>query len=132
MLTNQEIARVDQSIEEVLPKKRTSEDLEKRITLLVDLLVHIHTECKPVEDDPDQWHFHKCSSVALMHIFMEKHGIDPLMIVWERARQILGETLMLDPTILNALIFRTSHEQISQIHHLDRYSPNEMAIHILW
>ena len=85
-------------------KKRTSEDLEKRITLLVDLLVHIHTECKTVEDDPDQWHFHKCSSVALMHIFMEKHGIDPLMTVLERSRQILGETLMIDPTILNALI----------------------------
>ena len=72
MLTSQEIARVDQYIEEVLLQKRTKEDLEKRITLLVDLLVHIHTECKTVEDDPDQWHFHKCSSVALMHIFMEK------------------------------------------------------------
>ena len=80
-----------------------STDLEKRIALLVDLLVHIHTECKTIEDDPDQWHFHKCSSVALMHIFMEKHGIDTLMIVLERARQTLGETLMLDPTILNAL-----------------------------
>ena len=81
-----------------------STDLEKRIALLVDLLVHIHTECKAIEDDPDLWHFHKCSSVALMHIFMEKHGIDPLMIVLERARQTLGETLMLDPTILNALM----------------------------
>ena len=80
-----------------------STDLEKRIALLVDLLVHIHTECKTMEDDPDQWHFHKCSSIALMHIFMEKHGIDPLMIALERARQTLGETLMLDPTILNAL-----------------------------
>ena len=29
-------------------------------------------------------------------------------------------------------VFRNSHEKISQIHHLDRYSPNEMAIHILW
>ena len=80
-----------------------STDLEKRIALLVDLLVHIHTECKKIEDDPDQWHFHKCSSIALMHIFMEKHWIDPLMIALERARQTLGETLMLDPTILNAL-----------------------------
>ena len=43
MLTNQEIARVDQYIEEVLLQKRTREDLEKRITLPVDLLVHIHT-----------------------------------------------------------------------------------------
>ena len=81
-----------------------SVDLEKRIALLVDLLVHIHTECKTVEYDPDQWHFHKCSSIALMHIFMEKHRINPLMIVLERARQTLGETLMLDPTILDALM----------------------------
>ena len=94
MLTSQEIARVDQYIEEVLLEKRTREDLEKRIALLVDRLVHIHTECKTVE----------CSSIALMHIFMEKHGIDPLMIVLERARQTLGETLMLDPAILNALM----------------------------
>ena len=51
-----------------------STDLEKRIALLVDLLVHIRTECKTVEDDPGQWHFHKCSSIALMHIFMENTG----------------------------------------------------------
>ena len=90
-----------------------STDLEKRIALLVDLLVHIHTECKTMEDDPDQCHFHKCSSVALMHILMEKHGIDPLMIVLERARVILGETLMLDPTILNALI--TASCKVTQV-----------------
>ena len=66
-----------------------------------------------VEGDPDQWHFHKCSSVALMHIFMEKHGIDPLMIVLERARQTLGETLMLDPTILDAVI--TAGCQITKV-----------------
>ena len=103
-MNSQEIASIDMFIEEVLLEKRTREDLEKRMALLVDLLVHIHTECKTIEDDPDQWHFHKCSSIALMHIFMEKHGIDPLMIVLERAREILGETLMLDPTILDALI----------------------------
>ena len=51
-----------------------STDLEKRIALLVDLLVHIHTECKKIEDDPDQWHFHKCSSVALMHILWKNMG----------------------------------------------------------
>ena len=69
-----------------------STDLGQRIALLVDLLVHIHTECKTVEDDPDEWHFHKCSSVALKHSLMEKHGIDPLMIVLERACEILGES----------------------------------------
>jgi hypothetical protein len=29
-------------------------------------------------------------------------------------------------------IFRASHEQISKIHHLGKYSPNELAINILW
>ena len=74
MLNSQEIASVDRYIEKVLLEKRTSEDLEKRLALLVDLLVQIHTECKTVEDDPDQWHFRKCSSIALMHIFMENPG----------------------------------------------------------
>ena len=35
-------------------KHRYGTDLEKRIALLVDLLVHIQTECKTVEDDPSQ------------------------------------------------------------------------------
>ena len=74
MLNSQEIASVDRYIEKVLLEKRTREDREKRITLLVDLLVHIHTECKTIEDDPEQWHFHNCSSIALMHIFMENTG----------------------------------------------------------
>jgi len=29
-------------------------------------------------------------------------------------------------------VFRDSHEKITQTHHLDRYSPNELAINILW
>jgi hypothetical protein len=29
-------------------------------------------------------------------------------------------------------VFRESHEAISKIHKLDRYSPNELAINILW
>ena len=67
-MNSQEIASIDRYIETVLLEKGTRGDLEKRIALLVDLLLHIHTECKTLEDDPDQWHFHKCSSVALMHI----------------------------------------------------------------
>ena len=113
IMNSQEIASVDRYIEKVLLEKRTREDLEKRIVILVDLLVHKHTECKTVEDDPDQWHFHKCSSIALMHIFMEKHGIDPLMIVLARARQTLGETLMLDPSILNAV--KTAGCKVTQV-----------------
>ena len=30
------------------------------------------------------------------------------------------------------LRFRASHKAISQIHNLDKYSPNELAINILW
>jgi hypothetical protein len=29
-------------------------------------------------------------------------------------------------------VFRNSHEKISEIHHLDRYSPNALALSILW
>jgi len=29
-------------------------------------------------------------------------------------------------------VFRESHEAISRIHKLNRYSPNELAINILW
>jgi len=29
-------------------------------------------------------------------------------------------------------VFRTSHKEISRIHHLGKYSPNELAINILW
>ena len=29
-------------------------------------------------------------------------------------------------------VFRNSHDRISEIHKLDRYSPNELAIRILW
>lgn len=28
--------------------------------------------------------------------------------------------------------FRTSHKEISRIHHLGKYSPNELSINILW
>jgi hypothetical protein len=28
--------------------------------------------------------------------------------------------------------FRTSHKEISRIHHLNKYSPNELALNILW
>ena len=39
-----------------------------------------------------------------------------------------------EPGIANRkrLVFRKSHGQISAIHHLDKYSPNELAINILW
>ena len=51
----------------------------------------------------------------IMWEFLEHHHKVPKGIASEKRR-----------------IFRTSHGRISQIHHLDRYSPNELAIHILW
>ena len=29
-------------------------------------------------------------------------------------------------------VFRTSHSKITKLHHLNKYSPNELAINILW
>jgi hypothetical protein len=29
-------------------------------------------------------------------------------------------------------VFRASHSEISRIHHLDKYSPNEMSINVIW
>ena len=39
-----------------------------------------------------------------------------------------------EPQIANRkrIVFRRSHSKISQIHRLDKYSPNELAINILW
>jgi membrane-bound lytic murein transglycosylase MltF len=39
-----------------------------------------------------------------------------------------------EPDIANRkrMVFRRSHGAISRIHQLDKYSPNELAINILW
>ena len=39
-----------------------------------------------------------------------------------------------EPQIANRkrIVFRRSHGAISRIHQLDKYSPNELAINILW
>ena len=39
-----------------------------------------------------------------------------------------------EPAIANQKrkVFRTSHKEISRIHKLGKYSPNELAINILW
>ena len=44
-----------------------------------------------------------CSIIALLHIFLEKYGVEPLMTVLQKAQVILGDTLKIDRTILKAL-----------------------------
>ena len=80
-------------------------DIDKRIEILTDVCVILHNECKTY--DPLTEHERPrsgiCTSIALMHLFMEKYGVEPLMKVLQKAQVILGVTLKLDRTILKAL-----------------------------
>ena len=80
-------------------------DIDERIEILTDVCVIIHNECKTY--DPSTQHEQLrsgiCTSIALMHLFMEKYGVEPLMKVLQKAQVILGDTLRLDRTILMAL-----------------------------
>ena len=81
-------------------------DLDQRIGILVNVTVTIHRECKTYDPltESERLRSGICTSIALMHIFMEKYGVEPLMTVLQKAQVILGETLKLDRTILKALI----------------------------
>ena len=80
-------------------------DIDQRIGILVNLLVTIHNECKAY--DPltrlEKLKYSQCTSVALMHICLERYGIGHLIEVIGKSIEILGEPLVLDTTILNAL-----------------------------
>ena len=80
-------------------------DMYQRIGILVNVLVTIHNECKTY--DPltrsEKLKYYQCTSVALMHIFLERYGIGNLIEVLGKSIEILGEPVVLDPTILNAL-----------------------------
>ena len=80
-------------------------DLDQRIGILVNVTVTIHKECKTYDPFTESERLRSgiCTSIALMHIFMEKYGVEPLMTVLQKAQVILGETLKLDRTILMAL-----------------------------
>ena len=80
-------------------------DIDKRIELLVNVLVLIHNECKAYDPltEKEELKFSQCTSVALMHIFLERYGIGHLIEVLGKSIEILGEPLVLDNTILNAL-----------------------------
>ena len=80
-------------------------DIDQRIGILVNVLVTIHNECKAY--DPltrlEKLKYSQCTSVALMHIFLERYGIGHLIEVIGKSIEILGEPLVSDTTILNAL-----------------------------
>ena len=80
-------------------------DIDQRIGIIVNVLVIIHNECKAY--DPltrsEKLKYSQCTSVALMHLFLERYGIGHLIEVIGKSIEILGEPLVLDTTILNAL-----------------------------
>ena len=80
-------------------------DIDQRLGILVNVLVTIHNECEAY--DPltrlEKLKYSQCTSVALMHLFLERYGIGHLIEVIGKSIEILGEPLVLDTTILNAL-----------------------------
>ena len=80
-------------------------DIDQCIGILTNVTVTIHKACKTYDPltEPERLRSGICTSIALMHLFMEKYGVEPLMKVLQKAQEILGETLMLDRTILKAL-----------------------------
>ena len=80
-------------------------DIDQRIGIIVNVLVTIHNECKSFDPSTklEQLKYSQCTSVALMHIFLERYGIGHLIEVIGKSFEILGEPLVLDTTILNAL-----------------------------
>ena len=80
-------------------------DIDKRIEILTDVCVILHNECKTYDPltEPERLRSGICTSIALMHLFLEKYGVEPLMKVLQKAQVILGDTLKLDRTILKAL-----------------------------
>ena len=80
-------------------------DIDKRIEILTDVCVILHNECKTYDPLTEHERLRSgiCTSIALMHLFMEKYGVEPLMKVLQKAQVILGDTLKIDRTILKAL-----------------------------
>ena len=80
-------------------------DIDQPIGILVNVLVTIHNECKSFDPSTklEQLKYSQCTIVALMHLFLERYGIGNLIEVIGKSIEILGEPLVLDTTILNAL-----------------------------
>ena len=80
-------------------------DIDKHIEILTDVCVILHNECKIYDPliEHERLRSGMCTSMALIHLFTEKYGVEPLMKVLQKAQVILGDTLRLDLTILRAL-----------------------------
>ena len=80
-------------------------DLDQRIGILVNVTCTIHKECQTYDPltEPERLRSGICTIIALLHIFLEKYGVEPLMKVLQKAQAFLGETLKIDRTILKAL-----------------------------
>ena len=80
-------------------------DLDHRIRVLVNVVCTIHRECQTYDPLKDQEKLRSgvCTIIALLQIFLEKYGVEPLMTVLQKAQAFLGDTLKIDRTILKAL-----------------------------
>ena len=80
-------------------------DLDHRIRILVNVTCTIQRECNTYDPskEPERLRSGVCTIIALLHIFLEKYGVEPLMTVLQKAQAFLGETLKIDRTILKAL-----------------------------
>ena len=80
-------------------------DLDHRIRILVNVTCTIHRECQTYDPltEPERLRSGLCTIIALLHIFLEKYGVEPLLTVLQKAQAFLGETLKIDRTILKAL-----------------------------
>ena len=80
-------------------------DLDHRIRVLVNVVCTIHRECQTYDPlkEPERLRSGVCTIIALLHIFLQKYGVEALMKVLQKAQAFLGETLKIDRTILKAL-----------------------------
>ena len=80
-------------------------DLDHRIRILVNVTCTIHRECQTYDPlkEPERLRSGLCTIIALLRIFLEKYGVEPLLTVLQKAQAFLGETLKIDRTILKAL-----------------------------
>ena len=81
-------------------------DLDHRIRILVNVTCTIHRECNTYDPltEPERLRSGLCTIIALLHIFLEKYGVEALMTALQKAQAFLGETLKIDRTILKALV----------------------------
>ena len=63
-------------------------DLDHRIRILVNVTCTIHKECQTYDPlkEPERLRSGICTIIALLHIFLEKYGVEPLMTVLQKAQ----------------------------------------------